>query len=56
LDERAVIVYVILCVVVPLAWGLVVVFVSNRIERAVKRRRAKDGDDERELPPTEYHI
>ena len=47
--------YAILCVIVPMAWGLVVVFISNRIDRAVAARRAKN-DDHRELPPTEYHI
>jgi len=46
------VVYALLCVVVPMAWGLVVVWLSNRIERAVLRRVKSD----KQLPPTEYHI
>lgn len=48
--------YAILCVVVPLAWGLMVVWISNRIEATVARRRARSGKIEPPLPPTEYHI
>lgn len=48
--------YAALCVVVPLAWGLFVVWVSNRIEALVARRRARSGEPHERLPPTEYHI
>jgi len=46
--------YAALCLIVPIAWGLVVVWLSNRIEGAISRRRA--GANRKSLPPTEYHI
>jgi hypothetical protein len=49
--------YATICVVVPVLWGLVVVWGSNRVERVVLRRRK--GSKRRrteELPPIEYHI
>jgi hypothetical protein len=49
------VVYAILCVVVPLAWGALVAFVSNRIERAAAKRRDAN-EAERPLRRTEYHI
>jgi hypothetical protein len=48
--------YALLCVVVPIAWGLVVVFLSNAIERAARRRRKRDGGKDEPFPPIEYHI
>lgn len=42
--------YVLACLVVPVAWGLLVVWASNIIEARIRR-------DGREEPPTiEYHI
>ena len=46
------VVYALLCVAVPIGWGLVVVGLSNWIERVV-RRRTKPA---KPLPPTEYYI
>ena len=54
--------YVFACLTVPVAWGIFVVWASNRIERRVRRRaeaRRKRGDAAtapEELPPLEYHI
>lgn len=48
--------YAVLCVVLPLAWGVMVVVLSNRLEGFIARRRARDGKPPRDLPPTEYHI
>ncbi len=48
--------YAALCVVVPVAWGLVVVWISNRIEGAVGRRLAASKKKRRAPPPTQYHI
>ena len=51
--------YIAACIVVPLAWGLLVVFVSNRIDAWAKKRRGDDGagnavnDDATRV---EYHI
>lgn len=50
------VVYATLCVLVPLAWGVMVVWVSNRVEAIVARRRARAGKADPPLPPTEYHI
>jgi hypothetical protein len=47
--------YALACVVTPLAWGLVIVWVSNRMDRRLVRRRPSSG--RRKLPrPIEYHI
>jgi len=50
--------YAVACVLVPLAWGLVVVWVSNRIERIVVQRGLKKGKsaEEASIPPIDYHI
>ncbi|MFN8602234.1 MAG: hypothetical protein U0842_17360 [Candidatus Binatia bacterium] len=49
--------YAAACVVVPVAWGLVVVWLSNRIEASVARRaRARRGARRRQVRPIEYHI
>jgi len=42
--------YALLCVTVPMAWGLLVVWLSNRIEDRLRRGK------EREIPPIDYHI
>jgi hypothetical protein len=46
--------YALLCVAVPLAWGLLVVLISNAIER--KMRDGKKTDAFEDVPPIEYHI
>ena len=46
--------YALLCIVVPLAWGLLVVAISNRIER--KLRGDKGADAANDVPPIDYHI
>ncbi len=50
--------YVLACVAVPTMWGLVVVWVSNALERRVSRRgRGKHrARRQREVHPIEYHI
>ena len=49
--------YTLLCLAAPLAWGLIVVWVSNRVERAVLRHRPNASDStEDQLPPLDYHI
>jgi hypothetical protein len=50
------IVYAAVCVIVPLLWGLMIVWISNRIEAIVIRRRARSGRTDKKLPPTEYYI
>ncbi len=50
--------YALACVVVPVAWGLVVLLASNAIEGMVLRhgRRKDQGNNDATLPPIEYHI
>jgi len=49
--------YAFACVVVPVAWGLAVVWLSNRIESLVSRqRRGAEDARKKELPRIEYHI
>jgi hypothetical protein len=50
--------YVLACVVVPVAWGLLVVWASNRIETFLKRQRSehRGSEEEASLPPLDYHI
>lgn len=50
--------YVLACVAVPTMWGLVVVWVSNALERRVSRQgRGKHrARRQREVHPIEYHI
>jgi hypothetical protein len=49
--------YALLCIVVPLAWGLLVVWASARIEeRLNKRKPPQDGSEKAPMPPIEYHI
>jgi hypothetical protein len=49
--------YVLACVVVPIAWGVAVVWVTNRVERFVVRRSPRPRLARRAaVPPLEYHI
>jgi len=49
--------YAVICIVVPVLWGLAVVWASNRIERIVlRRRKGSKGRRKQALPPIEYHI
>jgi hypothetical protein len=50
--------YAAACVLVPVFWGVVVVWLSNRIERRVLGAggEARHGRKQREVPPIEYHI
>lgn len=47
------IVYATACVVLPVAWGLLVVWLSNRVDRRFLGRR---GAQQKPPPPIEYHI
>jgi hypothetical protein len=42
--------YIIACLVVPVAWGLLVVWASNAIEKRLR------DDPDGEKPTIEYHI
>jgi hypothetical protein len=46
------------CVLLPVLWGLVMVWATRRIERLIARRRIRHSPSERQPPsPTlEYHI
>ena len=47
------------CVLLPVLWGLVIVWVTRRIERVVARRRPRSPESQNaapELPTPEYHI
>lgn len=49
--------YVGACVVVPVAWGLIVFALSNVIEARVHKRARERGDVEKPpMPPIDYHI
>lgn len=51
--------YVAACVAAPIGWGLFVVWASNWVERALRRRhksRAGGNSEETPIPPIEYHI
>jgi hypothetical protein len=49
--------YALVCIAVPLAWGVLVVWASNWIEAKVSRRDgSKHGRKRRDVPPIEYHI
>jgi hypothetical protein len=47
--------YALACVLVPVAWGLVVVWVSNRLEARI-RRRGGDGQERDYRGAPMYHI
>jgi len=46
--------YALACVFVPVVWGVLVVWISNRLEGRVLG--AGDDDKKRKAPPIEYHI
>jgi hypothetical protein len=49
--------YALLCVVLPILWGLAMVWVSNRLERHYLTRRPSPRDPASPPPSTlEYHI
>ncbi len=50
--------YAALCVIVPVAWGLLVWRASDQIERWVLQQGRRKGQDDAQatLPPIEYHI
>jgi hypothetical protein len=49
--------YALACVLVPVAWGLVVVWVSNRLDARILRHDRRTGHGRRRRPrPIEYHI
>ena len=50
--------YIVLCVVAPVAWGLIVLWLSNRIEAAVRKHGRKRGMTESEttMTPLDYYI
>ena len=45
--------YALACVVVPIGWGLVIVWISNRMDR---RLLTHGGRGKRSPHPIEYHI
>jgi hypothetical protein len=50
--------YALLCVVVPVLWGVVVAFASNALEGLIAHRHPpEDGQEPKpSLPPIDYHI
>ncbi len=49
--------YALACVVVPVAWGIAVVWVTNRVERFVVRRCPRSPAARRAAAaPLEYHL
>ena len=47
------------CVLLPVAWGLAMVWITNRVEHWLSRRRDRRGDSGSASPPpppVEYHI
>jgi len=58
LTINSVMTYPLLCVFVPILWGLLVYQASNGIEALVRRQAARKGLDETRatLPPIDYHI
>jgi hypothetical protein len=50
--------YAALCVIVPVAWGLLVWWTSNHIEKVVLAHGRRKGQDDAEatMPPIDYHI
>ena len=47
--------YSLLCIFVPLLWGLLVVWVSNRIENRLRRQNQISPHDAGK-PPIDYHL
>lgn len=55
------IVYALICVIVPVAWGLVVYFISNKVEHAALKHTPKGQNgttlrDESDPIPLDYNI
>ena len=48
--------YATLCVVVPVAWGLLIYWVSTSIERRILRERRAQGRVDEEGLLLDYHI
>jgi hypothetical protein len=49
--------YALACVFVPVAWGLIVVWISNRLDARILRHDRRTGHRGRRRPrPIEYHI
>jgi len=49
--------YALACVIVPVAWGLIVVWVSNRLDARILRHDRRMKPAARRRPrPIEYHI
>jgi hypothetical protein len=48
--------YALACVLVPVLWGIGVVWVSNRFEGRLFPGASRKRPDRREVPPIEYHI
>jgi hypothetical protein len=47
--------YALACVIVPVAWGLIVVWASNRMDQRIVRRGANAASGKTSRP-LEYHI
>ena len=47
--------YALFCIIAPLLWGLLVVWVTNRIE-AKLRANQRQMHEEPPMPPIDYHI
>lgn len=45
--------YALACVLVPIGWGLLVVWISNRLDRRLLENAGEEG---RKPHPIEYHI
>jgi hypothetical protein len=48
--------YAIACVVVPVAWGLAMVWVTHRLECRIRGRRKPGGEEAVPTVSPEYHI
>jgi hypothetical protein len=49
--------YALACVLVPVAWGVVMVWATNRLDVVLGRRRGRlESNEDRSPPPLEYHI
>lgn len=49
--------YGLLCVAAPLLWGLLIVWISNRVEQRIRRsRNDPKANSEDAMPPIDYHI
>ncbi|MBW3622826.1 MAG: hypothetical protein KY468_05385 [Armatimonadetes bacterium] len=48
--------YALACVLVPVAWGVLVVRVTGRVESWIGDRFRRGKEDRPDLPPLEYHL